>query len=130
MKLTKLQIAFLVTLFSGFVFVVILFNNPPAIGDIYSPTYVWADTIAVTQTVIDSLFNQAWIDTRFWFYNIDGWVKIGAPDTTNWASRDWIPLASNQIVNVSKSSKLRRLAFKANGSGTFVIVGIKRSPQW
>lgn len=91
--------------------------------------YTWIDNIAITETDIDSTFNTQWESVTIWA-NTAIRVTIGAPDTTDWDSRDYVLLSSGASLTFGPATKLNRLEFRANsGTGYIYMVGLKKTIQ-
>lgn len=100
-------------------------------GQALGVQYVWQDSATVGVTGADSLFSTVWETVNIFCDGGNGWIKIGAPDTSNWGLRHWTHLKENQVVTLEPSTKLRRIKFKAEtGKVTFYFVGTKRKPKW
>ena len=107
---------------------------PAAAQTATQTNYFWQDSIAIGTTRNDSnytTYTNRWEEITFWFSGCNGMVKIGAPDTTDFATRKWLLLNAGQAVTVGPATRLRRIWFKAqSGTGAFFMVGYKRVAQY
>lgn len=93
--------------------------------------YTWCQSDTVTATATDSTFSQRWEQCQFWFSGCDGYVRIGAPDTTSWSSRTWLKVADGQIITIDYRTPFLKQSFKSvSGAGRLYRVGIKRKAQY
>jgi hypothetical protein len=93
--------------------------------------YTWQQSDTVTVTAVDSTFAYRWEQCQFWFSGCDGYVRIGAPDTTSWSSRTWTKVADGQIITIDYRTPFVKQSFKSvSGAGRLYRVGIKRRAQW
>lgn len=94
--------------------------------------YAWADSITVGTSSTDSLFTNRWEQVSLKFEGTaNGYVRFGAPDTTNWSSRDWYQLTAGEVLTFGPATKLVRAEFKTStGTMTVYMAGYKRVPQW
>jgi len=102
----------------------------PAVADIYKPVYLWQDSLALSTSPVDSAFITRWEEVAMWSVGCGLRVRLGAPDTTNWESRDFVRYLEGQVISVGPVPKLYRLEFSAvSGSGTLYMVGLKKVKQ-
>ena len=91
----------------------------------YTNIYVWHDTVRVTTSVHDSLFTTRWDGVTLYFENGDGYLKIGAPDTTL-SRHPWQYFKENQTVVVGPQTPLLKLAWKGGTATKLALVGNKK----
>lgn len=102
-----------------------------AYTQIYGTNYLWQDAISITTSPIDSAFAEVWQQVTVWARGCDLYAKFGAPDTTDWDSRDWIYFVEGSSVSIGSATKLTRVEFKAvSGTGTLYMFGYKRIGQY
>ena len=100
-------------------------------GQVLGSHYFWANKVYVTSTPVDSTFKQPWEYCSVYADTIDVYIKVGAPDTSKWNSREWIYLSKGSSIEFSPFVRLRRLAVKAaTGTGNVYIIGFKKKPQY
>ncbi len=68
----------------------------------------------------------------FWLSGGAAYVKIGAPDTTDWASRYWMKLEEGIPYASGADTPISRICFKNFGADTvsLYLSGTKYSPQF
>jgi hypothetical protein len=116
-------------------FVVLVTNSPrptPALAQ--TTNYWWQDSIAIGATVkIDSNYTtitNRWEDVTLWA-NVNIKVIIGAPDTTDFATRKWLLLNAYQTLSIGPATRLRRIwVISQSDSGALYMAGYKRVPQY
>jgi hypothetical protein len=101
-------------------------------GQTLGTKYTWVDSLAVTTTKADTILPYSYEQCSLWLTGCSGKVKLGGvSDTTEFASRYWLPLDTGQILTTGPADRLKRLWFKStSGSGTLWIIGYKTVPQW
>ncbi len=104
----------------------------PAEAQTLGTKYTWIDSLHVTVTKGDTILPIRYEQCSMWFVGCNGLVKIGGEsDTTEFASRYWLPLEAGQVLSAGPADRLKRLWFKAAAdSGTLWIIGYKNFPQW
>ena len=92
--------------------------------------YLWTNKIAVSSSHVDSTFSKRWEYVTIYSDTLDLWLKIGAPDTSGWSSRDAIMLKAGTSITFEQPAYLKRLEmWTVSGSGYAYLVGIKTSKQ-
>lgn len=111
----------------------LLFLPATSNAQLLGNNYIWTDSIAVSTTIQDSTWAgiyERWEQVTLWFSGCGGMVKIGAPDTTGFSSRDWIELYENRSLTIGPYTRLRRLWFRSDtGSGVMYMIGFKKTQQ-
>jgi len=102
-----------------------------AVSCVQAQYYVWTQTDTVTTAAVDSTWTVRWEQCTFYFYGCDGYIKIGAPDTTSWSSRTWTRVPEYVTISVDYRTPFKKLSYKSvSGAGRIYWVGIKRSTQF
>ena len=91
----------------------------------YANIYAWHDTVAVSATAKDSVFTTRWDGVTLYFENGDGYMKIGAPDTTL-TRHPWQYFKENQTIVVGPQTPLLKLAWKGGTATKLALVGNKK----
>ena len=92
--------------------------------------YTWTDSATVGIIGRDSTFTRIWEEVNVWCRGGEGWIRIGAPDTSGWASRKFIRLADTQVISFGPGTRLRRIQFKSmTGTVIFFFSGYKKRWQ-
>lgn len=116
-----------------FCFIVVLLGglsgNPKAAT--LGTRYFHGDTMNINTVGIDTVWASAWEYVTIFTPTIDCWYKVGAPDTSSWASRFWMWLPQNGAIAIGPSPKLKRLQIKSNsGTGVIYLIGYKKAAQY
>ena len=97
-------------------------------------TYAHIDSFKVTVgETLDVTFTTVYQQASLKFIGSGGaWIILGAPDTTNWATRtEWLFIAEGEVINLGTLTKLRKVRIKpATTTGTLYIIGTKKAAQW
>lgn len=101
-----------------------------ASAQVLGTNYTWADSATVNVTGRDSTFSRIWEEVNIRVTGGDGYIRIGAPDTSAWSSRKWQKIIQGETFSFGPGTKLRRLQFKSStGLVTFWFVGYKKKWQ-
>lgn len=88
--------------------------------------YFHADTLNATTAARDCTWSDVWQVVVIYADTVDLWVKIGAPDVGNWASRNWILLEEGNNLSIGPSPNLKKLTWKTDaGTGVVYVLGYK-----
>ena len=102
-----------------------------AVTGAHAQYYVWIQSDTVKTTAVDSTWATRWEQCTFYFYGCDALIKIGAPDTTDWASRTWLRVPEYVPISIDYRTPFKKLSYKAEtGAGRLYLVGIKRTTQF
>ena len=91
----------------------------------YANLYVWQDTVLVTASRKDSVFATRWESVTFYFENGDGYVKVGAPDTTL-SSKPWQYVPELQMIVIGPQTPLLKLAWRGGTATKLAMWGTKK----
>ena len=127
------RVFFAVMLFAAFVVLVVSGHRPTA-ALAQTTNYWWQDSVAIGATTkIDSNYTtitNRWEDVTLWA-NVNIKVIIGAPDTTDFATRKWLLLNAYQTLSIGSATRLRRIwVISQSDSGALYMAGYKRVPQY
>jgi len=113
-----------------FGFLVLLQFHSPSQAGLLDQRYFWCDSIAVSGTHQDSAFAVEWDFVTIYADSVGLWLRAGAPDVTNWSSRDAFYLPAGMNVSFGPANKLNRLEFwTVSGTGHVYLIGYKKSRQ-
>ena len=87
--------------------------------------HIWVDSLSVTTSEKDTLFEQYFQECSLWFDGAIGYIKIASPDTAKMADRKYIKLYPSEVLEIGDATKLRRIAYKGAANCTLFIVGYK-----
>lgn len=109
------------------IFILLFAASAAGAQNLTHPKYVTAILDSLTATVRDTTFPaqpaKRW-DSFTFYFTTDALFKIGAPDTTDWGSRPWLPISSYTVISVGSATPLTRIAYKAVGTaGQTVMLG-------
>ena len=97
---------------------------------VFDQRYFWCDSIPVSGTHQDSAFAVEWDYVTIYSDSVDLWLRAGAPDVANWASRMAFILEDWTFMNFGPANKLKRLEFWSKaGTGVIYLIGFKKSRQ-
>ena len=92
--------------------------------------YLWTTTLSVSGVHTDTTFSKRWEYVTIYSDTLDLWMRIGAPDTSGWSSRDSIKLMAGTSLTLEQPAYLNRLEiWTVSGSGNAYLVGIKTTKQ-
>ncbi len=103
---------------------------PPKASCQLGNRYFHADTLNATTTGRDCTWTDVWQVVVIYADTVDLWVKIGAPDLGNWASRNWILIDEGNTLSIGPSPNLKKISWKTDaGVGVVYVVGYKKAVQ-
>ena len=92
--------------------------------------YFHGDTLNATTTARDCTWADVWQVVSIYAGGVDIWVKIGAPDVGNWASRRFLFIEEGQVLTIGPSPNLKKLTWKTDaGTGVVYVLGYKKAVQ-
>ena len=117
----------------GFIVILVTYTSTPkaaATGG-FVDNYIWSDSLDdVSTTAIDSFYTTRWEQCSIKSVGGPMYVKVGAPDTAGWTSRDWYYIDKGEVVVFGSATRLKRLSVKAvSGTVDFYQIGYKTSKQ-
>ncbi|KKN01524.1 hypothetical protein LCGC14_1126920 [marine sediment metagenome] len=113
-----------------FILILFLFLIPGIVNAQLGNRYFHADTLNATTAERDCTWTDVWQVVVIYADTVDLWVKIGAPDVGNWASRNWILLEEGNNLSIGPSPNLKKLAWKTDsGTGVVYVLGYKKAVQ-
>lgn len=93
--------------------------------------YLWADSIqGLGTTSVDSIYDTPWQQVVFKADTGAVFIRIGAPDTANWSSRDFYKIGAGESLSFGPATKVKRAEFKSfAGTVDFYTIGYKTVTQ-
>ena len=93
--------------------------------------YFQADTLNITTVAVTETWTDVWEQVVLFADTVDVYIKIGAPDVGDWASRHWIFLPEGRTISIGPVPKLKKIEVKTGGgTGVFYIIGYKKEEQF
>ncbi len=101
--------------------------------------FTYQDSVAVGTDTTDVIF--AGVRTSpggllryatFKFEGGNGWLIVGAPDTTSWATRtEWLFLLEGESLSIGPNPSVRGVRAKmASGTGVLYVFGLRTASQY
>ena len=93
--------------------------------------YTWVHALPVSNTSVDSTFTYRWESVTVYADTVELMLRIGAPDTASWSSREWLYIPKGGVLYFGPTNKLRRLEYKTvTGTGMLYMFGTKKRSMY
>lgn len=119
-----------------FVLCILLLLAVGASGQTY---YTYQDSVAVGTDTTDVIFAAVGTSpggllryATFKFEGGNGWLIVGAPDTTSWATRtEWLYMAAGETLTIGPNPSVRGVRAKMDsGTGVLYVFGLRTASQY
>ena len=102
-------------------------SNAQALGT----RYLWTDTLQIATDTNTVVFTDVWEQVTIYSSGEAVYLRLGAPDVSDWTSRDYIYLSGGSAMSIGPGPKLKKLsAYVASGTSVLYLVGYKKEAQY